>query len=404
MSSARSRRLVVVAALGAFVAIVAAVVDWGGPWPALVVLGAGVAAGEILELRPEGRAAIPLSIAVIVVLIRSASRPEFWIVVGSAEVLAIFLRPVTTSMAHRIGLFVLRMVQAGAALSAFLVVRELLVDGDIRIRVLCALTAASIAPILVADVVEAIRTRRLPPLTAGRSVDLALVTSAILMAVSERGIDGQVNLGLWGPILFSIPLLAAWYSFERLSTARHTYEQTIEALSLAPELGGLSASGHSQRVADLVVEMGRELGMNREAVERLRVAAMLHHLGAVCLDVPSDGLLDWTEVAASSAAMLRATPALTPAGDLVAASPRSHRAPRLPYAAETPVTATTALGAQVLRVASEFDDLTAGDTDRIVVANGLHTFYSGPGYLYDGRVLGALERVLERRGYVPSPA
>jgi len=402
--SERRRRLVVVVLAGALAAGVAAIVDWGGPWPALIVFAAGIVAGEILELRPEGRAALPLSFAVFVVLTRGATRPEFWIVVASAELIAVFMRTGAADATRRISLFVARMLEAGAALSAFLVTRELLINSDARVRVLCALAAASVAPILVADVLQAIRSRRLPPLYLGRSADLALVTSAMLMAISERGIEGQVNLGLWGPVLFSIPLLAAWYSFERLGAARHTYEQTIEALSLAPELGGLTPPGHVQRVADLAVAMGRDVGLNRDSIEALRVAALLHHLGAVCLDQPEDGAQRAGDIAQSSAQMLRATAALTPAGDVVAASTRPYRAPRMPYAASEPVGPSTALGAQVLRVASEFDDLTGGDTDRIVVANALQTFYSGPAYVYDGRVLGALERVLSRRGIALIPA
>jgi len=395
--SERRRRLFLIVLVGALTASVAAVVDWGGPWPALVVLGTGIVAGEILELRPRGRAALPLSIAVIVVLTRSATRPEFWIVVASAEVIAAFVRMGAYGLKQRAGIFLARMLEAGASLGAFLVVRELLVDSDPRVRVLCALAAAAIAPILVADFLQALRTRTLPPLYLGRSADLALVTSAMLMAISERGIEGQVNLGLWGPVLFSIPLLAAWYSFERLGTARHTYEQTIEALSLAPELGGLSPRGHAERVADLAVALGRQVGLGGEALEHLRIAALLHHLGSVCLDTPAEGALRWDDVAMTSAEMLRATPALAPAGDVVAASTRPHRAPTLPYAAD-PVTPTTALSAQVLRIASEFDDATGGDTDGVVVANALQRFYAGPAYIYDGRVLLALERVLERRG------
>ena len=79
----------------------------------------------------------------------------------------------------------------------------------------------------------------------GRSADLALVTGGMLMSVGYRGIGGLEGMGLWGPLLFSIPLLAAWYSFERLASIRRTYEQTISALSVVPELAGLVRAGHA---------------------------------------------------------------------------------------------------------------------------------------------------------------
>ena len=50
----------------------------------------------------------------------------------------------------------------------------------------------------------------------GRMADLALVTSATLMAISAMGVDGSGGMGLWGPAVFTIPLLAAWYSYEHL--------------------------------------------------------------------------------------------------------------------------------------------------------------------------------------------
>ena len=52
-------------------------------------------------------------------------------------------------------------------------------------------------------------------------------------------------MGLWGPAVFTIPLLAAWYSYEHLEVIRRTYDQTIRALGAAPELGGMVRDGHA---------------------------------------------------------------------------------------------------------------------------------------------------------------
>ena len=50
----------------------------------------------------------------------------------------------------------------------------------------------------------------------------------------------------------------------------------------------------------------------------------------------------------------------------------------------------------MLRVASAFDELSEGGQIRHV-DGAVEALYSGPGYVYDPRVLVALERVLERR-------
>jgi hypothetical protein len=247
-----------------------------------------------------------------------------------------------------------------------------------------------VAPIVVSDLVTYVRDRTIAPIRA-RAADVAVVTSGILMAVGYQGIDGEGHLGLWGPILFSIPLIAAWYSFELLASTRKSFEQTIQALAAAPELGGLVREGHADRVADLAVAMGKTLVLTPGDLDQLRTAALLHHLGSVCLDEPAEGFaLDPVEVATAGANMLRASEVLAPAGDVVAAEPLLHRPPR---ASEPP---PAALSGMILKVASAYDELTEGNDEHASWA--VEALYTGPGYVYDGRVLGALERVLERRG------
>ncbi len=202
------------------------------------------------------------------------------------------------------------------------------------------------------------------------------------MSVGYRGIGGLEGMGLWGPLLFSIPLLAAWYSFERLASIRRTYEQTISALSVVPELAGLVREGHATRVADLSVSLGRELHLPVQDLEYLRAAALLHHLGHLCLDDPSirGRAIEPSEVTDKGAEILRETEYLRPAGDLLASD-------------------TASVGSQILRVASAFDELTAGDATFNDAA--IEALYSGPGYVYDPRVLDALERVAGAGARVP---
>ncbi len=69
------------------------------------------------------------------------------------------------------------------------------------------------------------------------------------MAISDQGVDGTVAWACGVPSCFTIPLLAAWYSYEHLDVIRRTYDQTIRALGAAPELGGMVRDGHAERVA-----------------------------------------------------------------------------------------------------------------------------------------------------------
>ena len=375
-------RLAVVVVLGAALAAVAELVDPGGAWASLVVLGGALVAGELLLLHPADRAALPLSYAVVLVLLRAGTAEQFAITVIGAEAVAYLLRSEAT-VTRRVEVTVTRLAAAAAALAVYHFVLEGATGADERTAVMLALAAAGIAEIVADDLAGMLWARRLRIATHGRSADLALVASGMLMSVGFRGIGSVEGMGLWGALLFSIPLLAAWYSFERLASIRRTYEQTIAALSVVPELAGLAREGHAERVADLSLRLGGELGLGRQDLEYLRTAALLHHLGHLCLDDPDvrGRPIEPSEVTDKGAEILRQTEYLRPAGDLLASN-------------------TPSLASQVLRVASAYDELTAGDESFASAA--VEALYSGPGYVYDPRVLDALELVV--MGQSPLPA
>jgi hypothetical protein len=369
------QRLGVVVLLGVLAAGAAELIDPGGASTGLAVLGAGVLGGELFELKPARRAALPLSYAVMLVLVRAGTPAEFLVTVAAAEVVAFLLRPERSTW-DRIWVTARRMAAAVAALGTYHAVADAMRPGHETWGVLVALGAAGLAEVLVDDLLHVVRARHFYLSTHGRSADLALITSGMLMSVGYDAVSGE-SLGLWGPLLFSIPLLAAWYSFERLASIRRTYEQTIGALSVVPELAGLARTGHAGRVAELSVRLGRELHLPASELEYLRAAALLHHLGHLCLDDPvvRGRPIEPSEVTDKGAEILRETDYLRPAGDLLASD-------------------TASIGGQILRVASAFDELTAGDAAFNDAA--IEALYSGPGYVYDARVLDALERVAVR--------
>ncbi len=84
--------------------------------------------------------------------------------------------------------------------------------------------------------------------------------------------------------------------------------------------------GHAERVADLTVAMGTSLGFSRHELGQLETAALLHHLGQVCLDEPDDGRPpEPVSVAQAGATILRGTQLLAPAGDIIAAEWMPYR-------------------------------------------------------------------------------
>jgi hypothetical protein len=356
----------------------------------VVILGSALLAGYLIDLRPASRSALPVGYAVIMVLLRAASPVEFVAAVAAASAAAAILRADHRDFAGRL-LLLAEFLSAGLGAGAvYRLVSDATSGADARASVLGALASAAVVEIAVADLVAFAKEGRFPPLRA-RGADLALVSSGMLMAVGYGGIGGHGRLGLWGPLLFAIPLFAAWYSFELLGRTRRTFRQTVQALGVAPELGGLVRAGHVERVAKLAVVLGNDLGLPESDIEDLETAAWLHHLGAVCLDEPARGSQpDATEVARAGAEMLRSSHALTNAGDVLASEPSLHRSP-----GET-LQQPAALMGQILKVASAYDELTEGEDSHAQWA--VDALFTGPAYVYDGRVLAALERVLKHRG------
>jgi hypothetical protein len=373
---------------GAAVAVGIEIAHPGSAWAPLAVIGGAIAAGELIELRPPLRAALPISFAFMVVLAREATVQEAALVLVVAELATFLVRSEPTSVEGRLALFGERLVEGMAAVLVYHGMAEAL--GELSTpKLLFALAITAVAPLAVAEIARMVRQRSLSVSAHGRMADVALVTSATLMAISALGVEGNTGMGLWGPAVFTIPLLAAWYSYEHLEVIRRTYDQTIRALGAAPELGGMVRDGHAERVADVAVAMGSSLGFSRHELTQLETAALLHHLGQVCLDEPEDGRPpEPVAVAQSGATILRGTQLLAPAGDIIAAEwmPYRHSVSSRP----------SVMSGQILKIASAFDELCDGHPERTGLA--LEALCSAPEYLYDARVLGALEMVLDRRG------
>jgi len=360
-------RLGVVAVITAVGALATELADPGGTGTGLVVLTGAVAAGELVVLRPRHRGPVPLSYAFMLVIVRAFSAPTAMISIAVAEAVALPLRPDPTTR-RRVGLSAQHLL---AGLAGLLVYRVLwpLQPLNPTAWMLTVLAASSLTMLFVHEAIAFARTRRVPPIGGP---DLALVASGMLMAIGFRGVGGHESVGLWGVALFSVPLLAAWFSYERLAVISRTSEQTIVALSVVPEMAGLARHGHAARVATLSVDVGDAMGMRRAELDDLRAAALLHHLGHLCLDAPEvrDEPIEPYEVADKGAEILRQTD-LASAGDLLA-------------------TDAVTVGGQILRLASAYDDL----RDEHDVADALDALAAGPGFLYDRRVLDAFERVV----------
>jgi hypothetical protein len=177
-------------------------------------------------------------------------------------------------------------------------------------------------------------------------VYVALLCAAALLGMAYR-------LGPLTIAIAALPLFLTRFAFERLDLAHRTYHQTIQALSIVPELAGHALLGHGERTAIYAQAIGDELGLTPEQHERVATAARLHHIGYVSLggdDEPTHP----AAVGRVSASILRETGFLADVAELVeAVSDPTHDAGRPPT-----------VEAAVVRVSRAFDDLVGNDPDR----------------------------------------
>jgi hypothetical protein len=82
-------------------------------------------------------------------------------------------------------------------------------------------------------------------------------------------------------ILVTLPLVVARQTFQVYMRLRESYRGTVKALVAALEAKDPYTRGHSERVADYAVKIGRELKLSEEKLEVLQFAGLLHDIGKV---------------------------------------------------------------------------------------------------------------------------
>ena len=93
-----------------------------------------------------------------------------------------------------------------------------------------------------------------------------------------------VQVGIFGILLFFLPLLLARRSFELYTKMRKMYLETIRALAAAIDAKDPYTKGHSERVAQMAVSLARELNLPEGEIENLEYSALLHDIGKIGID------------------------------------------------------------------------------------------------------------------------
>jgi HD-GYP domain-containing protein (c-di-GMP phosphodiesterase class II) len=84
-------------------------------------------------------------------------------------------------------------------------------------------------------------------------------------------------------LLFIFPLIVARDMYQRFKSLKGAYADTIRSLVGALEAKDFYTRGHSERVAGYAVALGRAMGLDAKACDRLEYAGLLHDLGKIAL-------------------------------------------------------------------------------------------------------------------------
>lgn len=154
-------------------------------------------------------------------------------------------------------------------------------DGFREVTAVCALVVVALGlnAVLTASAISLLRTT--PVLEVWRaSIGWALPLQAML-GLLGFAIAQVLAVAPASFVLFLFPLLVARQLYQRYVGLRDAYLDTVRSLVAAIEAKDPYTRGHSERVAEYAVLLGRARGMTEQEVERLEFAALLHDLGKV---------------------------------------------------------------------------------------------------------------------------
>ncbi len=271
------------------------------------------------------------------------------------------------------------------------------VDLQLTWSVLSAVTLGGLAWFSLRAVVAAFVGRERSDL-AGRYLwllaleDWAVVLS-MLAAGALFGLAWSV-MGLWAVAVAVLPYAFAHTAFERYSSTRVTYGQTIKALAQIPEVAGLAPLGHSARTSDIAVAIAQEMGLKPTDVIELEYAALMHDVGRITLNEPAILRAGFTDedIARWGAQIIAEAPYLLHVSELVRLQHRPYRSPGIEFDPDIPMTS------KIIKVSSAYDQ--AQIEQGLSPGESLERIHQGSAYEFDPRVAASLRRVLVFRGVI----
>jgi hypothetical protein len=145
--------------------------------------------------------------------------------------------------------------------------------------------------------------RRLLREDAGAYVNLlALAPVAWLMA------QMYLVAGWWAVLLFALPLYTTRLAYQRFVEVREMFTETVRSLAEAVDKRDTFTSGHSHRVQEIAMDIGRAMRCSDEELEALEWGGLLHDIGKI--GVPDAVLLKQERLTREERTIMNAHPVI----------------------------------------------------------------------------------------------
>jgi hypothetical protein len=371
----------------------------------LVLFTAALVVGENLELKLAGRPPIPVSFAAVMALARTnTDAGQFsWVHTSAVIVAALVLSTIcytNVKVSMRAKIFGARIVTYFVGLS---IVHFAMTRVEPESQLLYVVLIVGIVAMLgVHEIFSRIDGKNGAYGFFAAAAHASVLAGGVLIGVGYAGTESFTTtspetagngLGISALFTCAIPLLVAWFAFSRYYSALKTYKQTIRALSAAPELGGIVAWGHADRVAQIAQAVGEHLDLDREDLQQLETACYMHTLGDAVLDTTMEvDPYEEAEAANITADIIRQSGGLDRVADIIEDHVRPYRG-----VVDGNLIAQNDIAASIMRVANDYDNISR--REETWGSRALASMLAAPSATYNPKALEALESVIGNEKY-----
>lgn len=194
------------------------------------------------------------------------------------------------------------------------------------------------------------------------------------------------SMGLVGVVVLVALMAIMKHAFALLLRIRTAYTRTVGVLARLAEIERSETRGHAERVADIASSVGRTVGLRYGQLQRLSLAALLHDLGRIRVKEGESSALH----AQAGAHIVLDIPFLA---DLAPVIESHHADP-----SESGLRGDELLMSQIIRAASDFDEMTLGDSSREAAERAIAKMEDAGTAPYDENVLRGLRKLVLGRG------